>query len=125
MQNADLWRLALPLNNLYESPMSYDSDQTPAAAIGGHLAALEALADAMADKPEELLDLLRRLEALHRKIQDGPFRNSLPSNRNALYQLLSEMEESGGWPYIPRLQLRTFLDLLQKGEDDNEPSLAA
>ena len=24
------------------------------------------------------------------------------------------MELSGGWPYIPRLQLRTFLDLLQQ-----------
>jgi hypothetical protein len=24
------------------------------------------------------------------------------------------MEDSGGWPYIPRLQLRTFLDLLQR-----------
>ena len=23
------------------------------------------------------------------------------------------MERSGGWPYIPRLQLRTFMDLLQ------------
>ncbi|MEB3304703.1 MAG: hypothetical protein VKL58_00650 [Cyanobacteriota bacterium] len=26
------------------------------------------------------------------------------------------MELSGGWPYIPRLQLRTFLDLLHKEE---------
>ena len=26
------------------------------------------------------------------------------------------MEKSGGWPYIPRLQLRTFMDLLQSGE---------
>ena len=25
------------------------------------------------------------------------------------------MEKSGGWPYIPRLQLRTFIDLL--GQD--------
>ena len=106
--------------------MSHDSDPTPAAAIGAHLAALEALAEGMAGRPEELLDLLRRLEGLHRTIQDGAFRNSLPSNRNALYELLSEMEESGGWPYIPRLQLRTFLDLLQQqGRDDDEPSLAA
>jgi hypothetical protein len=105
--------------------MSHDSDPTPAAEIGGHLAALEALADGMADQPEALLDLLRRLESLHRTIQDGPFRNSLPSSRNALYQLLSEMEESGGWPYIPRLQLRTFMDLLQQGRDDDDHPLAA
>jgi hypothetical protein len=31
------------------------------------------------------------------------------------------MEGSGGWPYIPRLQLRTFMDLLGQGSD----SLAA
>ena len=63
-------------------------------------------------QPEALLVLLRSLEQLHRSIQDGPFRASLPADRNALFQLLSEMERSGGWPYIPRLQLRTFLDLL-------------
>jgi hypothetical protein len=28
------------------------------------------------------------------------------------------MELTGGWPYIPRLQLRTFLDLLQKDQPD-------
>ena len=32
------------------------------------------------------------------------------------------MEKSGGWPYIPRLQLRTFMDLLQS---DNDSALAA
>jgi hypothetical protein len=39
------------------------------------------------------------------------------------------VERSGGWPYIPRLQLRTFMDLLQHepspdGAPDDE-SLAA
>jgi hypothetical protein len=33
------------------------------------------------------------------------------------------MEKSGGWPYIPRLQLRTFMDLLQNG--DPSSALAA
>ena len=78
------------------------------------LAALEGLALQLQDQPLALLDLLRRLERLHRSIQDGPFRNSLPEGRNQLFQLLSEMEQSGGWPYIPRLQLRTFMDLLQR-----------
>jgi hypothetical protein len=73
--------------------------------IGSRAAELEG-------QPEQLLSLLRRIEQLHRSIQDGPFRSSLPADRNALFQLLSEMERSGGWPYIPRLQLRTFLDLL-------------
>ncbi len=76
------------------------------------LASLQALADGLEGQPEQLLELLRRIEQLHRKIQDGPFRSSLPADRNALFRLLSEMERSGGWPYIPRLQLRTFMDLL-------------
>ncbi|MFN7899436.1 MAG: hypothetical protein ACK5N0_07185 [Synechococcaceae cyanobacterium] len=60
-----------------------------------------------------LLALLRAIEAAHRAIQEGPFRSSLPEDRNRLFELLANMERSGGWPYIPRLQLRTFLDLLQ------------
>lgn len=77
-----------------------------------HLEALLTIAEQCSGQPEALLDLLRRIEKLHRTIQDGPFRSSLPSDRNGLFALLSEMESSGGWPYIPRLQLRTFIDLL-------------
>ncbi len=76
------------------------------------LDALLRIAEQRAQEPEALLDLLRRIEHLHRSIQDGPFRSCLPSDRNGLFTLLSEMESSGGWPYIPRLQLRTFMDLL-------------
>ena len=76
--------------------------------------ALLALAEGLEGEPAALLDLLRRLEKLHRTIQDGAFRNSLPEDRNRLYQLLESMEDSGGWPYIPRLQLRSFMDLLQR-----------
>ena len=55
-------------------------------------------------------------------IQDGAFRSSLPSDRGELFNLLKGMEKSGGWPYIPRLQLRTFMDLLQ---NDDDSALAA
>ena len=53
----------------------------------------------------------------------------LPADRGELFDLLQSMEKSGGWPYIPRLQLRTFMDLLQHepspdGAPDDE-SLAA
>jgi hypothetical protein len=88
------------------------------------LATLQALALELKDQPDALLALLRRLEHLHRQIQDGPFRASLPEDRNQLFTLLGEMERSGGWPYIPRLQLRTFLDLLQR-EGEDSGSLAA
>jgi hypothetical protein len=94
------------------------------------LQALAELAERLNGDSASLLDLLRRLEQLHRSIQDGPFRDSLPSDRNRLYRLLESMEDSGGWPYIPRLQLRTFMELLQRGDDpegqgSEQPPLAA
>ena len=84
-------------------------------AVAQSLSQLETAARELEGQPEALLTLLRSLEQLHRSIQDGPFRASLPADRNDLFRLLSEMERSGGWPYIPRLQLRTFLDLLSQG----------
>ena len=75
---------------------------------------IQAIASQHGGDPIALLGLLRHLEELHRSIQDGAFRASLPSDRSSLFQLLQDMELSGGWPYIPRLQLRTFLDLLQQ-----------
>ncbi|MFM7362052.1 MAG: hypothetical protein ACKO25_09560 [Cyanobium sp.] len=95
------------------------------AQIDASLAGVEALASELSGQPEALLTLLRRIESLHRRIQDGPFRACLPEDRNRLFELLAEMERSGGWPYIPRLQLRTFLDLLQQSEDNGDGSLAA
>ena len=80
------------------------------------LAGFSTLAAELDGQPEALLALLRRLEELHRTIQDGPFRASLPADRNQLFDLLQNLERSGGWPYIPRLQLRTFMDLLQREE---------
>ena len=87
------------------------------------LECLGRVATANEGDPLALLQLLRQLEQLHRTIQEGPFRSSLPSERSSLFRLLQNMEQSGGWPYIPRLQLRTFLDLLQadnlQGHADN------
>ena len=83
------------------------------------LSGLQTLADQADGQPDVLLQLLRRLEELHRTIQDGPFRASLPADRGELFNLLQSMERSGGWPYIPRLQLRTFMDLMQSGDDDS------
>ena len=94
------------------TPLSPPAPPQAGPDVQEHLDALLRIAEARAQEPEALLDLLRRIEHLHRSIQDGPFRSSLPSDRNGLFTLLSEMESSGGWPYIPRLQLRTFMDLL-------------
>jgi len=93
------------------------------ARLSEELLSIQSLADEVDGEPEALLLLLRRLEELHRNIQDGPFRSSLPADRGELFNLLQGMEKSGGWPYIPRLQLRTFMDLLQSG--DSGSALAA
>jgi hypothetical protein len=89
------------------------------------LGQLDLLAGELDGDPEALLQLLRQLEHLHRRIQDGPFRSSLPADRSHLFNLLQEMEKSGGWPYIPRLQLRTFMDLLQGEDPADQHPLAA
>ncbi|MGV2828419.1 hypothetical protein [Myxosarcina sp. GI1(2024)] len=60
-----------------------------------------------------LLSLLRNLEKIHRQIRTEFFELSLPETRNALYQLVKDIEEQGGWPYIERMKLR---DLLQNIE---------
>ena len=93
------------------------------ARLSEELLSIQALSDQVDGDSEALLLLLRRLEELHRNIQDGPFRSSLPADRGELFNLLQGMEKSGGWPYIPRLQLRTFMDLLQSG--DSGSALAA
>lgn len=60
-----------------------------------------------------LLAILRRLEHLHRQIREDLFQASLPSSRHQLYDILREIDESGGWPYIERAKLRAFLVNLQ------------
>ncbi|MFM7267664.1 MAG: hypothetical protein ACKOZT_03625 [Cyanobium sp.] len=107
-------------------PTPSDSGDVTASLPGAQdLHSLAALAERLHGDPAALLDLLRRLEQLHRAIQDGPFRDSLPSDRNRLYQLLEGMEYSGGWPYIPRLQLRTFIELLKREEREGSPPSCA
>lgn len=70
----------------------------------------QAHADQASGNSTELLRLLRLLESLHRDIREGLFRDALPTNRQALHALLRDIESHGGWPYIPRMQLRTFLE---------------
>ncbi|HEY9748461.1 MAG TPA: hypothetical protein V6C63_07275 [Allocoleopsis sp.] len=56
-----------------------------------------------------LLALLRLLESLHREISDTFFQAALPTNRQALYALLRDIEAEGGWPYIHRMKLQALL----------------
>jgi hypothetical protein len=97
-------------------PMTPNADPKPdqPQRLASLLDQIDSLAQDLAGDPRGLLALLRQLEQRHRSIQDGAFRSSLPADRSQLFSLLEDMERSGGWPYIPRLQLRTFMDLLQR-----------
>ena len=78
--------------------------------------ALLALAKEHKGNPTELLALLRSLESLHQELREGLFQESLPNNRQQLYNLLKEIEATGGWPYIPRMKLRSFFENFQPEE---------
>ena len=56
-----------------------------------------------------LLSILRMLESLHGEIRDTWFQPALPDNRQALYNLLRDIEARGGWPYIYRMRLHELL----------------
>jgi hypothetical protein len=73
------------------------------------------------NQSHELLALLRVLEAVHQEIRDELFQDSLPDNRQALYALLRDIENDGGWPYIHRMKLQAFLSHLPE-EPENGPS---
>lgn len=69
-----------------------------------------------------LLAILRTLEVLHREIRESQFREALPDNRQALYALLKEIENYGGWPYVPRASLRSLLEKLSIEAEEDSPT---
>ncbi len=74
------------------------------------------IADRDRADPIALLHLLRTLEQLHREIQQGYFQAALPDSRQALYALLRDIEENGGWPYIQRWKLQELFANLAETE---------
>jgi hypothetical protein len=93
-----------------ESPMSDPMSDPDGEAIA---ATIRSIAKRHQGDQIALLNLLRMLEALHKEIREGLFQESLPTNRQALYALLKDMEAQGGWPYIKRMRLQALLELLQ------------
>jgi hypothetical protein len=77
---------------------------------------IHAIADRDRADPLALLGLLRTLEQLHREIQQGYFQSALPNSRQALYALLRDIEENGGWPYIQRWKLQELFANLSELE---------
>jgi len=87
---------------------------------------VDAIALECGDDSDQLLALLRTLEGLHRRICAEQFEPSLPNTRKDLYALLKDMEEQGGWPYIKRGKLQTFIKLFLEndsldGDEQIEP----
>ncbi|MEM9215788.1 MAG: hypothetical protein AAGD25_15785 [Cyanobacteria bacterium P01_F01_bin.150] len=72
-----------------------------------------------------LLALLRTLEEVHVQIRDELFQPSLPDNRQKLYALLRDIEQDGGWPYIPRMKLKQLMANFEEEVDDllNSPDI--
>ncbi len=85
------------------------------------LQAIEVAVLALAEKSQgnilALLAVLRMLEQLHREIREGLFQASLPDNRQALYAMLKNIEDEGGWPYIDRMRLRDILVFLSDASE--------
>ena len=79
---------------------------TPSADLDELAAKIHDIADRDRADPIALLKLLRTLEQLHHEIQQGYFQSALPNTRQALYALLRDIEENGGWPYIQRCKLQ-------------------
>lgn len=70
---------------------------------------LHQLVDRSQADPVALLKILRFLERLHNEVRELHFQPALPIHRHELYAMLREIESGGGWPYIPRMQLRELL----------------
>ncbi|NJN73031.1 MAG: hypothetical protein HC799_09615 [Limnothrix sp. RL_2_0] len=71
---------------------------------------LLAIAAQQGEDGTALLHILREVESLHREICETYFYPTLPDRRRDLYNLLRDMEEAGGWPYIARPKLKFILD---------------
>lgn len=82
---------------------------------------IHALAKSYQGNPLALLALLRALEQEHREIRENLFQASLPDNRQDLYALLKDIEETGGWPYIDRLKLRSLLSNFLQEDTQSTP----
>ncbi len=88
------------------------------------LSELEALSDrilqvsqAHQGDAESLLQILRILEALHKRIRDDLFQPALPISRHELFNLLRDIETNGGWPHIYRMKINEICRYLEQPEE--------
>jgi hypothetical protein len=107
-----------------EKGLSMGDEETRLAHLQDDLAAIATTirktAQTSRDSNLELLALLRLLESLHQEIRDSLFQDSLPDNRQALYALLKDIENNGGWPHIYKMRLQSLLANLLPEDDASE-----
>jgi hypothetical protein len=88
-----------------------------------NLSELESLSDrilqisqAYQGDAESLLQILRILETLHKRIRDDLFQPALPISRHELFNLLRDIETNGGWPHIYRMKINEICRYLEQTE---------
>ncbi|MFM7887498.1 MAG: hypothetical protein ACKPCM_12580 [Pseudanabaena sp.] len=64
-----------------------------------------------------LLQILRILETLHKRIRDDLFQPALPTSRHELFKLLRDIETNGGWPHIYRMKINEICRYLEQSEE--------
>jgi len=91
------------------------------------LAELEAIASRLWQIAEtqqgnsvSLLQILRVLEATHKRIRDDLFQSALPTSRHELFNLLRDIEINGGWPHIYRMKINEICRYLEQTEEIEE-----
>ncbi len=84
--------------------------------LGDTIDRIHEIANLNREDPIALLHVLRTLEQLHREIQQNHFQAALPDSRQALYALLRDIEENGGWPYVQRWKLQALFANLPETE---------
>ena len=94
------------LSQLASNRLPSSNSTTSIADLEEIAAKIHSVAERDRADPIALLQLLRTIEQLHHEIQQGHFQSALPNNRQALYALLRNIEENGGWPYVQRWKLQ-------------------
>ena len=76
------------------------------------------IAQAQQGEPDRLLQILRVLEATHKRIRDDLFQPALPTSRHELFNLLRDIETNGGWPHIYRMKINEICRYLEQEQPE-------
>ena len=75
------------------------------------------IAEGQQGNSASLLQILRVLEGIHKRIRDDLFQPALPNNRHELFNLLRDIETNGGWPHIYRMRIKEICQYLESPEE--------